>query len=83
MLINTDKTMKTLENAYALLIGIGDPQLDTGIDVHAVYNILIDEKYIADLKDGSIPSPGDIIEFEATLRRNPILETIESFLLPI
>ena len=35
--------MKALENVFALLIGVGDPQLDTGIDVQAVYDILIDK----------------------------------------
>ncbi len=32
------------------------------------------------MEDKSTPSPGDIIEFEASLRRNPVVETIESLL---
>ncbi|MBT8317826.1 MAG: hypothetical protein HKP59_09365 [Lutibacter sp.] len=35
--------MKKLENAYALIIGVEDPELNTYIDAKAIYDILIDE----------------------------------------
>lgn len=35
--------MKKLENAYALIIGVEEHNLNTFIDVNAIYNILINE----------------------------------------
>lgn len=42
-------------------------------------NILIEEDILVQMDVNSQPKPGDIVEFEATLNRNPIVETIDSF----
>lgn len=41
-------------------------------------NILIEEKILVKMNDTSHPKSGDIVEFEATLNKNPIVETIDS-----
>lgn len=51
--------MSPLENAYALVIGIGDPHLDTGMDVRAVYDILIDETLSCYKKENVILVSGE------------------------
>ena len=43
-------------------------------------NLLIQTKYVKELTENFIPSPGDIIEFEGDLRRNPVIETLDSLL---
>lgn len=42
-------------------------------------SLLHDRKYIIHDSSGVIPKPGSIIEFSASLRRNPLLETIGMF----
>lgn len=51
--------MNSLENAFALIIGIGDPKLDTSIDVQAIYDILIDEKLSGYKKENVILISGE------------------------
>lgn len=41
-------------------------------------NILIEKNILVQIKNNTHPKPGDIVEFEATLSRNPIVETIDS-----
>lgn len=42
-------------------------------------NILKDENRIETLKEDYKPKPGDLIEFSADLRKNPIIQTVEAF----
>ncbi len=41
-------------------------------------NILIDKGYLRESTGGELPKAGDFVEFEGYLRRNPIVETIDS-----
>lgn len=41
-------------------------------------NILIDKKYLIENKGKELPKAGDFVEFEGCLKRNPIVETIDS-----
>ncbi|NJN45663.1 MAG: hypothetical protein HC808_03305 [Candidatus Competibacteraceae bacterium] len=41
-------------------------------------NILLEKKLLKILSIDVPPEPGDIVEFEASLKRNPIVETIDS-----
>ncbi len=41
-------------------------------------NILIEKKYLKNLSLETPPIPGDFIEFEGSLKRNPIVETLDS-----
>jgi hypothetical protein len=40
--------------------------------------MLLEKDFLRVVDNSSTPTPGDIIEFEASLRRNPIIETIQS-----
>jgi hypothetical protein len=42
-------------------------------------NILLEKKLLKLLSVEVSPEPGDIVEFEASLKRNPIVETIDTF----
>jgi hypothetical protein len=42
-------------------------------------NILLEKKILKVLSAEVSPEPGDIVEFEASLKRNPIVETMDSF----
>jgi len=42
-------------------------------------NTLVEKKHLKDLSSVPSPVPGDFIEFEGTLKRNPIIETLDSF----
>ena len=41
-------------------------------------NILLEKKLLRVLSTDMFPEPGDIVEFEASLKRNPIVETMDS-----
>lgn len=41
-------------------------------------SILIEKKILKVLSEKVLPDPGDIVEFEASLKRNPIVETMDS-----
>jgi hypothetical protein len=41
-------------------------------------NILLEKKILKVLSEKVSPEPGDIVEFEASLKRNPIVETMDS-----
>lgn len=42
-------------------------------------NILIEKGYLIENTDEKLPKAGDFVEFEGYLKRNPIVETIDSF----
>lgn len=41
-------------------------------------NILLEKNELKILSSGDTPEPGDIVEFEASLKRNPVIETLDS-----
>lgn len=41
-------------------------------------NMLAEQKCLATPAPGELPSPGDFVEFTASLKRNPIVETLDS-----
>ena len=45
----------------------------------ALRNLLYEKDFINEDEEKFEPKPGDIVEFETTLKRNPIIETMDSF----
>jgi len=42
-------------------------------------NLLIERKYLNKASEDGLPKAGEFVEFEGFLKRNPIVETIDSF----
>ena len=59
---------------------VGEERVHTPASLFYVLRNLLYEKKLLNVDEEKFkPKPGDIVEFEATLKRNPIIETMDSF----
>ena len=59
---------------------VGEERVHTPASLFFTLRNLLYEKELLNVDEENFePKPGDIVEFEATLKRNPIIETMDSF----
>ena len=59
---------------------VGEERVHTPASLfYTLKNLLYEKNLINADEENFEPKPGDIVEFEATLKRNPIIETMDSF----
>lgn len=60
---------------------VGEERVHTPASLFYTLKNLLYEKELLNVDEENFePKPGDIVEFEATLKRNPIIETMDSFI---